>query len=321
MNHCQRIVICSILFGLFVAGCVPATNTPVVPTTPAATTSLATKPGPTSTLFPTATNSPSPTAIAIPLTPTPTYTRLPPTWTPLPTLAPTEARAFAMNLLIENSGCNLPCWWGFIPGETRWSEAQQFLAQFAHISGGASTDDPSMLYEEAKIPVPKSVFHIPLQQLYHIKDGVIQTMEVSLGRGVSTYRLSSFLNTYGEPAEIKILTYQNANPPGFLPFLITLFYPDKGIYAGFGPEEAEVRGGVVRGCKLDRSANMFGLWSPEQKMTIDEADKEFHSYVADEPFFSLEEAANMDVSTFYETFRKPNSSVCIETPAKLWPER
>jgi hypothetical protein len=44
-----------------------------------------------------------------------------PTWTPLPAVPPATADAIVEDLLKNNAGCRLPCWWGVVPGETQWS--------------------------------------------------------------------------------------------------------------------------------------------------------------------------------------------------------
>ncbi len=66
----------------------------------------------------------SPTATAIPIM----------TWTPLPTLTSKEAQERVHELLLNNAGCEFPCWWGIIPGKTNWPEAYHFLASFVDVT-------------------------------------------------------------------------------------------------------------------------------------------------------------------------------------------
>ncbi len=33
----------------------------------------------------------------------------------------------------------------------------------------------------------------------------------------------------------------------------------------------------------------------------------------------LAQATEMDIETFYQTFKNPNNTECLETPAELWP--
>ena len=79
----------------------------------------------TITLAPSPTPTPLPTATSTPVS-KPTLTHA-----PRPTLGPTltndEEQTLVLNLLQENGGCELPCWWGFTPGETAWATAERFF--------------------------------------------------------------------------------------------------------------------------------------------------------------------------------------------------
>ena len=55
-----------------------------------------------------------------------------PTITIPPTLPPEEAKAFVLALTESNGGCLLPCFWGFVPGETAWQIAEPQLTTFAY---------------------------------------------------------------------------------------------------------------------------------------------------------------------------------------------
>ena len=111
---------------LLLLGCLPCQVTEDEPSV---------EPSPFSSVKPTATQRPtaipSPAATLLPtLTPRPTWTPSP-TWTPIPTRTPTatplpfptlesaEMQSFIAEMLSTNGGCELPCWWGITPGETR----------------------------------------------------------------------------------------------------------------------------------------------------------------------------------------------------------
>lgn len=273
---------------------------------------------------------PTPSATPVPVasatrTGTPPSTSTPstsPTWTPLPTLSAPEAEALVRELFRTNRGCLLPCWWGITPGITPWEEARSFLGQFAQISGGVSPIEKSLLVEFAQIPVPADIFPIPLQQVYLIREGVVESMEIYPGNAGDT--LSHFLSTYGPPEEIWISTYSTEYPPGVLPFMVNLFYPEQGILAGYGPERSYFAGKYVRGCQMEAPASKFGLWSPSQEMTYAEAAEYFRFHSVGDPgilYLPIEEAAGMDVKSFYETYKEPGSRKCLETPRGLWPEQ
>lgn len=76
-----------------------------------------------------------------------------PTYTTAPTLPLDEAKAFAADLLINNAGCSLPCWWGFIPGETPWETIRDVLGQLDSNLYVVQIDE-SLFFAIPKIPVP-----------------------------------------------------------------------------------------------------------------------------------------------------------------------
>lgn len=76
--------------------------------------------------------SPMPTNISV--LPSLTYTAIPATPTiPVPTLSAKEKEMVINQLLAEDHKCMLPCWGGVEPGVTTWTDAKEFLEQFAQI--------------------------------------------------------------------------------------------------------------------------------------------------------------------------------------------
>jgi hypothetical protein len=51
-------------------------------------------------------------------TPKPPTPTVPPSPTLVPTLTADQEQALVLDLLQNNAGCRLPCWWGFTPGKT-----------------------------------------------------------------------------------------------------------------------------------------------------------------------------------------------------------
>ena len=74
-----------------------------------------------------------------------------------PTMAPEDAMEFVLELMENNGGCHLPCWWGqIVPGVTRWEDAKSFLETFASDIRLAGQVDDYLLYG-AYFTVPKNV--------------------------------------------------------------------------------------------------------------------------------------------------------------------
>jgi hypothetical protein len=324
MRTLTQLIIALILvcFTLNVVGCRAFTNTTLEITTPPSSTISVNTPTSTMTALARFAPSPSTTWTNTPtITSTTTPTPQSPTWTPQPTLPTEEAKALVLSLFETNAGCRLPCWWGFIPGKTDWYEARSLLEQFVRFNQLVQQDQP-IFSMDILVPVPETIFHIPLQQIYKVENDIIESMEIELGHA-PVERLSAFLKTYGSPGEVWISTYSTEYPPGFLPFLVVLFYPNQGILAIFGPENTWLSSSKVHGCQMDGTPSKYGLWSPEHEMTFMEAAREFRLNPDEKGFLMLpiEEATEMSVEDFYQTYKEPNSSTCIETPKELWPEK
>ena len=100
---------------------------------------------------------------------TPTLTPLltnTPTSKPTPTRFPPEqAELMVLDLLENNGGCLLPCWWGIVPGQTTWEEAHDLLMPitFDYIyieSPGGFTKSPKSksFIASFQFPVPSNLF-------------------------------------------------------------------------------------------------------------------------------------------------------------------
>ncbi len=124
-------------------------------------------------------------------TQTPIVTPLPTrTSTPSPTLSPSEVQAYILDLLQKNAGCRLPCWWGIVPGQTAWQEAESFLAPLSSEIGEFSLGE--QVRYTVYIEVPEEVYPTVRPHHYTVQNGLIQMIEMLLGN-VPTYGLSTLI--------------------------------------------------------------------------------------------------------------------------------
>lgn len=123
-KHFWYLCVVMVVSLMLLNGCVASVA--LTPTFPIATPILITD-TPTSSPVP-PTHTPLPTPTRNPPTPKPPT----PTVTPSPTMAPTltadQEQSLVLDLLQNNAGCQLPCWWGFMPGKATWQTAQAFFA-------------------------------------------------------------------------------------------------------------------------------------------------------------------------------------------------
>jgi hypothetical protein len=239
----------------------------------------------------------------------------------IPTLAPTyspaEAQLLVGELLFYNSGCRLPCWWGFIPGKTSWQTAYDFLARIAKEIYIPFEPEESDIFADVILSAPEDISSYDLTHVYRVRDGVISMIEVDPGR-IPAYSIDSILTSYGAPSEVWIWTFRE-NWQEFFPFDLVLFYPEQGIMVRFDTDAKKI-GSRVQGCFQDEIALIMALWSSETQMSfIDVASLTSNIDLREwgEPI-SVMEATGLELDAFYQLFKNPSNTLCLETEADLW---
>jgi len=224
-------------------------------------------------------------------------------------------------LFETNNNCQLPCWWGITPGITKWNAAQEFISVFDSDVYEAITSSGSTYYETG-IPLPSEMFlekYMPLSFL--VRDGLVEEIIADIPIDnpppypLAQYTLPMFLTSYGQPSEIWIFTY-GYSFEGVIPFIIVLYYSDQGIIALFD-DNATIQGNLVIGCPQANSVSYLSLWWPELDFTFEQVTSGTSALKRN--YVSLEESTEFDVETFYEIFKDPNNTVCMETPVDIWP--
>ncbi len=241
-----------------------------------------------------------------------------PIWTPLPTLDPEQAISFTENLMVENAGCRLPCLWGIVPDKSSWIETEQFVRSFAtHVGqgGGGWIKENGKNILATNYTVEYQTRENPGSILFDVQDGIITSISVSDMGTHLFYPLQTFLLEYGSPEEIFINTYSDYYGDGVLPFDIALFYPDQGISMIFWLQ-GKRDGNIVRGCIDPTTDPILDLWTPERNWPF-EYLQPFGLDTGKEK--TLEAATEMDINTFYDIATTSSGTICIETPADLWP--
>ncbi len=274
----------------------PSTPTQTVRVSPAPPTSSASESAPTSTKAPAA------------------------TWTPIPTLSPTEAVSQTIQLFRNNAGCELPCWWGLIPGETSWETARQFLAAFAsHIGSGESSTDTqngvSYYLENFDVQYPVAGHRNKGLTNYDVVNGVVNLIWV-LPRGTEVrYPIHQLLATQGKPEKVWMAVDPDSNLFHFL-----LYYPKRGTTALYEGQANRGDDSNYQLC-LQESGPELWLWSPGKVFLLN--DDRFIG-----PDFGLGpngherymrpiETVELDLETFYRAFGSAGPA-CIDTPRSLW---
>lgn len=323
-------VFIALLIGFLVAAC----QTPSRPTANQTGELMPTPMVATSTLEPmhlsTVTPSPSASGLVsdiLPLagtpSPTPSHTYTPrptttPSPSPLPTLVPEAASALVLNLLESNADCQLPCWWGAVPGETEWQTIRPFLQSFSLQIYGSNTPSQQASYDVS--------FYLPgaIQDrftiVYNTRQKIIQSIDVYLGN-TPYYSLSSVLTTYGRPDEVWVAGQRPISPDErYLSMKLALLYVQRrfAIYYTF---DEHVEDQSVFSCfKQDQvSGKMMWIWSSRQNITSFSQAREELDLRVGGYFLTLAEVSDLSLEQFHQTFKDPGYTACLETPARLWP--
>jgi hypothetical protein len=235
------------------------------------------------------------------------------------TLEPIQAQERILDLLHNNAGCRLSCWWGIVPGVTPWQIARSILEPIASKIEIVGSENQFIAYAIFD-SLPPDLAPAYIENRFTVINGQIQRIYVHGFDGLTHYTLSSFLEFYGKPDEVWIHTYRSylGTPP---PFALILFYQYQGILAYYFSGEGNVvfEEDKIRGCFY--SSPSFYLWSPEKLQSLLDVAKMFKfDVVTDKPILSLLDATGMDIDGFYTTFVNTNQKPCLETPVKLWTE-
>jgi hypothetical protein len=328
-----------LLFLLLLAAC----TTPSLPS-PTGAIAPSNIPNPsvtsTSTLVPTLILVPSPSATITPTstapqtgTPTPQPTSTP-TPTMIPTLAEGDAYARLLELLQTNYGCQLPCWWGIVPGLSTFADAQAQFIPLMGITDFYYTDDGGgfglrypvndllldIYLEQWVLPRGNTIekIYISTQMLRKTDNGFVEVFDSdSYNKILGAYTLSGILSGFGSPSRVLIRAENYGTYPMTEYIFITLIYPEKGVFVRY-KIFSERKGDVFSGCP---SKAFIDLWLIPPNIGDNYQDilslgrgweGDMHSIKP------LEEATQMTVDEFYRTFKEP-TDICVQTPVNIWP--
>ncbi len=258
---------------------------------------------------------------------------------------PPEARSLSveqeealLTSLLTDNGCELPCWWGIRPSETSWKDAEQIF--FSHGKSVSTWDDSrtkalgdtghavGLFARYSPYPFDYVVEH----QVYE-KDGMVHLLAITgyasqwsppqhFAQDWQKYSLHQVLAKYGQPSQV-LLHYWDFG----WQYSIGLVYEDKGTLVQYvGP----IPGGrsftdtaPVAICPTQNLPTAISLRLAEPGTGFNIADAfaalgygypDAHSFYTTS---SLEEATEMSIQEFYETFLDRNTQACLSAQRNL----
>jgi hypothetical protein len=285
-------------------------------TNPPAT--FTTRPFMTPTRSITPTKSPSPTYT---LTPTviPSMTALP----ILPTLSPSEAVTLIKDLLVNNAGCKLPCWWGFTPGTSVWNTADQFFESFTLVDGPVfyEVDHIRKVGYEIKFRSDERelAFGVGVDDNEVISDFGIPPVTSIYG-----YKLDQLLTNNGQPEEVWLAPMPDT--PGGSWYYLVLYYPTQGIMARYGGsatpsitlnDNGEAIINSLQICPLGVGPELWLV--PPNTLNGVKGNSALGGEAFTDILIPIKQATGLSIEEFYKTFRTGDSSTCFDTSSESWP--
>lgn len=300
---------------------------PVTPTN--TTTSLQEPSSPTLMEIPSATLTLIPTHTA---TSTPVRSDLTPLPTHAATLTPEERNAFIVDLMINNGGCPLPCFWGLIPGETEWEEANRMfqplgnniIFQF-YLGHGVYRYEVELQNHEDAVTAHAS---------FYVRDRIIQWITSQqivssgsprLGEFEQALSLKSILLKNGIPERITVsLGVGFDHYPDIAEYGLLLYYDQRGFqiyYSGISTREVQGYNACPNKfytrTQMEPFRIMYGVQSPDSDQPLERLEELMWGQILSEP--SLEEVTGLGIEELYTLVLDGDKLACFMIDREFWP--
>lgn len=310
-----------VLVILLVAACVPHTTSEVTRQPPPITTLVVQTSTPALAATVTdASNSLPPISTASPT----------PTTTLSPTLTEREREDRVLEWLETNAGCELPCWWGIMPGVTTWDETQHLLQSVGVRIFSEKKSDGTIVHETGGFDFDeRSIYNgVTFVERAGVVDTIIIDAEAHLNpEGFQSawirYSPQNILKQYGIPSRVMIQSASSMPVDEAKPrvgYGLWLIYDHLGFLIGYsGVTKYEPIYHICpsfEGPEGIASLDAF-LQSPDGQLPLDKAIRSYKLFPS--YFHTFEEASGLSIDEFYARFTQSKTPACFDTPANIWP--
>ena len=259
---------------------------------------------------------PLPTMVPSPAPVVNTPTSIP---TPFLTRTAQQERAYVLDMLKTNGGCELPCWWGITPSETT---PQTLRDRFGFRGTGFPLQDGTVLYD-AYYDLGNSTggggYSVALG--FGERDGIVHEIGVAAEANVETqpgqfaqdwqrYSIDQVLNRHGVPSHVQLQLVPPTEPGAPPSYAMTLVYEKYGFWIRYeGPATYDLDKAIVQACPSLTEVTRIQL-----RLRSSTASTRTPLFRPDPDGFdrSLEEATGMSLQAFYENFTDASRQTCLE---------
>jgi hypothetical protein len=272
---------------------------------------------------------------------------------PRPTLSAEEAKTLVFDFLKDNAGCRLPCLWGLTPGQTDIQTLDDFMAQFRElvtpdvyvsVRDFGQRGGFTLSYRKDNVHIGTGFSYYKNKEdsgldLLAIRGSAMQERgkdldwkssdlrplyeDASFNQAFAYYLLPQMLSNYGHPAQVLLAPFPDESDRPDIqwhPFSLVLIYPEHGIFVEY-VSPRETAGSSFFGCPSKAHLSL-AVWDPKSNLTLEyivqKAGLEINELNMDY-FKPVEEATAMSLNEFYEVFKDPQNTKCLETLQELWP--
>lgn len=306
-------LLCSLFFAI-ISGCTMSReNMPAVEGE--TITQLVATVAPTNTFKITATL--RPTSTDVPQTSPPTSTTFLPTPSLTATLTYEKEVVVLAELMQKNGGCELPCWWGVVPGESNLEIIKADFTQKGLLVGSNSIGINGGYVVSVEFDTEEGIVQAISVRSSFLTD--IHNRNAFLS-GWQRYSLMNILSRHGVPSRVLVYHPFAFDSGGGSAYHLLVFYEDSGIVIEYRGEADQLNGDRFRTCPDLSNVGSIKLllYQPHQVENVVEIVLPLESidYIASPEtvydVISWQQATGTSIEDFYETFRNAESGTCFE---------
>ncbi len=253
----------------------------------------------------------------------------------MPTLSVEQRESQILELLQTNGGCELPCWWGIIPGTSTWPQTQAFLEGLGVKTSINRTLGNAIDYGTSGLSVASR--NISLGVGFTAQDGIIEEIWINSSsinhnspsgwlEAWADYSPKQIISRYGAPDRAWLMTSSQVHEPpesSQMPYELWFFYDDLKFlirYVGvvdYAP--------VYRFCpaygqnrQLTPELRIF-LADPANLTPLETLSNALSTPGMTDYIQPIEKATGLTMKQVSSLFTQNSKEACFDAPRDTWP--
>jgi hypothetical protein len=240
----------------------------------------------------------------------------------LPVFSREEVETNILQMLMDESDCELHCWWGLAPGKTTWAETKYFLLSRGIIPDSYYRNIPWDIYSSLNY---LDQYSTSVLFEFYVIQRVVQGIKINVNSyyDVQNFKLvmknfspEAMAATFGSPTQVWLyIEGELAEASEYTTVSLWLFYSPYDIYVEFHGsiyyEETFNYCPTFEANQIN-DITLFFSFAESDVSIFDWAKPEYY-----EPM-EIEHATGLTVEEFYNLYQQDNGVVCIKSPRELW---